>query len=319
MKILPKSKVTWILVLFIAYAYYTDYTNKHNVTAPPANTEEAQIQKEESLEDKVVNNLKKNDTAKVILEALVKKAAEDKYGKGEIREIAARETGKLAILDVIRGNGAELRCGATAVINYEAFMSNGIAFDSTKSKSGNSPIAVITGKNQVIKGLEAGIIGMREGGKRKISIPPGLAFSATGFKNNLLAKDEVISYNVELVTVKDGAYKNDANIESKSENEGTGNNILCGDKVKIRYSINNSDSSSNTKDYGDIAFIMGAGNVPIGFELAAANMKAGGHKTVVIPPQLLKTAGKSSLKTGIKLADNEPIVAEIEVIESSSN
>lgn len=324
MQIIPKGKFTWILLLFIAYVYYEDYRSKHNDSSlinvvESQNNTSNPIVKKESLEDKVVNTIKKNDTAKAIFEALVKKGVQDKYGTGEIREIAARETGTLAIIDILQGDGANLRCGGTAVINYEAFMSNGITFDSTFSPKGKSPLTLTTGKNQVIKGLEAGIIGMKEGGKRKISIPAELAFNKTGFSNSILAKDEVISYDVELVAIKDGPYKNGLAIDISNEIEGSGNRVLCGDKVRIRYNLTNIDGAALPNATGDATFILGTGSVPIGFELVVSDMKVSGKRTATIPYPLLKIIDKSTPLAGITFLPDTLIKADIEVIEASNH
>jgi peptidylprolyl isomerase len=331
MLILPKGKFKWFLIAIAAYIYYQDYMQRRNdeklaLIASQKNQEQIEpasggnsvpknTEPQVNFQERVINKIKENDTAKVVLDALVKKSIEDKYGKKEIREILALSTGSLAIVDVLKGDGAELRCGAQAVINYEAFMSGGIVFDTTKQKSGYSPLTVATGKNQVIRGLEAGIIGMKEGGKRKISIPPGLGFNVPGFENNMISKEDAISYEVELVAVKDGAYKNDLTVNVQSQTEGSGKRILCGDKVKIKYSLQDQQGSTLPGGSEEIEFILGSANVPMGLEFAVADMRIGGRKTVIIPHDLLKTVQKNILKSWIKPGDISSVQAVIEVIE----
>jgi|GEM_PF-3320338 len=330
---LPKGKFTWLLIVIAAFIYYKDYSDRQSAHKIAKNkVQENKVQEQtseatkettapekpkpaEPFEDRIVNKIKENDTAKVLLDALVKKSVEDQYGKKEIREIAALTTGSLVVIDVLKGGGAELRCGGEAVIKYDAYMSNGLIFDSTNSKVTNSQFTFQTGKNQVIKGLEAGIIGMKEGGKRKISIPPGLGFNVPGFENTMLPKDEVISYDVELVSIKDGIYKNTAALNVKSDNGGSGKKILCGDKVKVKYSLRDAGDAKLSNVDGSAEFIVGSGNVPIGFELAVSDMKIGGKKKIVIPHDLLKILGKSVLASEIKVTAGKSLQAEIEVLE----
>lgn len=321
MKIFPKGKLIWVVLAIAAYAYYNEYVNNRQVTPPQTsallpgennesatNTVTKKTTTDESLSNKIVDKLKQNDTAKVVIEALVKKAAEDKYGKNELIILAARKTGNLSIIDIIRGPGATLHCGATATINYSAFMSSGLEFDSTKSKDKTTPITIRTGSGQVIAGLEAGIVGMREGGRRKISIPAELAFNQSGFDNSMLRKDEVILYDVELVAVKDGPYKHDLTIITNNATAGTGSKLLCGALAKIKYKIDNQDQNS-----GEIEITHGAGNIPIGFELALADMHAGGKKSVTIPPVLLKIPSNSKLPTTTKFNPTTPTILELEL------
>lgn len=334
MQLLPKSKFTWILVIFLAYAYYSDYKGKRieePKKAEPAEMSDNFRQKaepvvkaepepepaEEKFSDKLIDKIQQNDTAKAVLSALVKKAAEEQYGKDDVKIIAARTTGNLSIVDIIRGAGAELRCGATAVINYDAFMASGIEFDSTKAKDARVPISVQPGQMQVIKGLEAGIVGMREGGRRKISIPPGMGFNVPGFENSVLSKDETILYDVELVSIKDGPYKNGFVVEVRNEIEGKGKKILCGDGVKVIYHVKNMDSTPVSE--GEASFKIGAGSVPMGFEQAVIDMKTGGRKIGVFPSKLLAVNGKSVLPKEIPVIEDQPLQFDIEVIESDVN
>ncbi len=335
MTILPKSKFTWILVLFMIYAYYNEYAthktppqNPNTAIAPNAaiiskddsdKAKAEQNKQEETLSNKIIDKVRENETGRVLVEALVKKSLEEKYGKDDIKVIAARKTGALTIIDAIKGQGNVLNCGAEAVINYDAFMSSGIKFDSTKSTGESHPITVKIGSGQILKGLEMGIIGMREGGKRKISIPAELAFNMPEFKNTLVSKDEVVSYDVELLEIKGGPYKTGLVPDTISITEGTGNKIFCGDKVKIKYSLSNTEAAPVPEASGEVEFKLGSGTVPIGIEFAVLDMQKDGRKTLHIPHDLLISAGESILPTQIKFDKDEIIRAEIQILDVSDN
>ena len=326
MSIFPKSGFTWLLVVFMIYAYYINYKDSKeykslqtaqsnrsansisNSTHGASNLSDT---KDATIQEKVLGKISANPTGKAVLEALVKKSFEDKYGKKNLQVVAAGESGELTIIDILHGNGAPLHCGAQAVINYEAFLSNGLVFDSTISQEKNSPITIKIGGSQVIKGLEIGILGMMEGGKRKLSIAPKFAFDNPAFVNSLVNKGEVVSYDVELVDIKDGPYKTTDNTTTVIETNGHGIAAMCGDKVKVKYSI--TSAAGNTT--GDTTFVIGSGNVPMGIEFAAQGMSAGGTKTIQMPSSLLRSAGNSSAATAVKFTMGEVAQATVEMLE----
>ena len=329
MRLFPKSKLTWILVLFIAYAYYTEYVSN----SPSFRSDSSVItigadknkssgeefsEKVEDVSDKIINKIRQNETGKAVMDALVKKSIEDKFGKGELQVISARNAGSLTIVDVVRGSGIELKCGAKAALSYDAFLSSGIKFDSTILKEGAAPIAIHIGGGQVIKGLEAGVVGMLEGGRRKISIPAELAFDSPEFTNTLISKGEAVLYDVTLLKIMDGPYKTGMAINTISATIGSGNKVLCGDKVTIRYNISNLAGEPIPHASGQIEFVVGGGVVPMGFESAVLNMQSGGSVTTQIPYELLASAGKNQLTPEIKFTEGETVQAHIELLSSSA-
>lgn len=308
------------MVLFIIYAYYQEYAPKYakksvNLDAISGTNSEkpATEPKESAISEKVISKIRENETGKVVLEALARKAVEDKYGKGDMQIIAARETGSLTIIDIIYGEGETLNCGAKAVINYDAFLSSGIKFDATRLKDESSPITIRTGGGQVIKGLEAGIVGMKVGGKRKISIPAELAFNNPKFTNNLVSKGEVVTYNVELMEIKSGPYQTKEAIQTLQETPGTGYDTLCGDKVKVKYAFSKINDEAISGAEGEIEFVVGNGEVPMGLEFATIDMQKNGKKTVEIPNELLKVAEKNTLP--VNLPNGEAVKVNIDLID----
>jgi FKBP-type peptidyl-prolyl cis-trans isomerase len=70
------------------------------------------------------------------------------------------------------GNGAIPSAGATVKITYTGLLPDGTVFDSRMKRL--SPFVFRKGVNQVVKGLDLGMEGMKVGGSREISIPPEL-------------------------------------------------------------------------------------------------------------------------------------------------
>lgn len=292
MKLFPRSKFTLAFVIFIIYAYYINYQdNKHSSTSSTTTYDKIDTSSENksdnSIKNIVLDKISENSTGKAIIGALAQKSFEEKYGKKNLQIVAATETEAFTVIDIFRGTGNVLNCGAEAVINYDAFLSTGIPFDSTTHGNKQIPISAKLGKGQIIKGLEAGMVGMKEGGKRKITIASNLAFDDPNFKNSLVKTGETVFYEVELVSIKPGPYKIQDNISTISETTGKGLGALCGDNVTIEYT----DAAGNTDTK---SFIIGNKEAPIGLELATIFMAKGGSKTVTIPTNLLEPSKTGS-------------------------
>ena len=107
---------------------------------------------------------------------------------------------KLKIEDLVVGTGAAAKTGDTVVVNYTGWLENGTKFDSSYD-SGRQPIEFVLGQGTVIPGWEQGIPGMQVGGKRRLTIPPDLAYGAAGASDTIPANATLI-FEVELVQIK---------------------------------------------------------------------------------------------------------------------
>jgi FKBP-type peptidyl-prolyl cis-trans isomerase len=83
----------------------------------------------------------------------------------------------LVYTDVVCGGGAEAT-GGSVTITYVAMLENGEEFASSDEQGGELVFAL--GRGQVITGLDEGVEGMREGGTRRLVIPPALAYDEAG-------------------------------------------------------------------------------------------------------------------------------------------
>lgn len=84
----------------------------------------------------------------------------------------------LEIIDLQEGTGALLESGATVSLHYRGTFTDGSAFDDSYGR--NQPITIVLGAGQVIAGWDQGLVGMKVGGKRKLVIPPELAYGVEG-------------------------------------------------------------------------------------------------------------------------------------------
>ena len=93
------------------------------------------------------------------------------------------------------GTGEGPKPGQKISIHYEAKIQGGKVFDST---AGKSPLTFAVGRSQMNKGMEEGIMAMTLGEKRILTIPPELAYGATGVKG-VVPPNSTLEVTVEIV------------------------------------------------------------------------------------------------------------------------
>src|SRR4051794_14089254 len=97
------------------------------------------------------------------------------------------------------GTGAEAAAGKTAVVHYTGWLLDGTKFDSSRDR--NQPFSFALGRGQVIKGWDEGVVGMKVGGKRTLTIPPELGYGARG-AGGVIPPNATLKFEVELVDVR---------------------------------------------------------------------------------------------------------------------
>ena len=101
--------------------------------------------------------------------------------------------------DLVVGAGAEAVAGKSVTVHYTGTLQDGSQFDSSLDR--NQPFSFILGAGQVIPGWDEGVAGMKVGGKRKLVIPPGLAYGAQGYPP-VIPANATLTFDVELLEVK---------------------------------------------------------------------------------------------------------------------
>jgi FKBP-type peptidyl-prolyl cis-trans isomerase FkpA len=100
--------------------------------------------------------------------------------------------------DLVIGKGATATSGDDIVVHYVGCLENGQQFDSSRSR--RDPLDFALGAGDVIKGWDEGIEGMKVGGKRKLIIPPALAYGDTGLAG-VIPPQATLVFEVELLEV----------------------------------------------------------------------------------------------------------------------
>jgi peptidylprolyl isomerase len=106
----------------------------------------------------------------------------------------------LVVEDEIVGEGPEAVAGATVVTHYVGVAhSTGEEFDASWNRG--EPLAFRVGVGQVIKGWDDGLLGMKVGGRRKLTIPPHLGYGERG-AGSAIKPGETLIFVVDLVDVR---------------------------------------------------------------------------------------------------------------------
>jgi len=141
----------------------------------------------------------KHHTYSVTLENLAK------YRAGVTITAAATtpDPTKLQIEDITEGTGPAAKDGDTVSVTYVGKLTDGTVFDSTE-KEGGAPFNVTIGVTRVIKGWTQGLVGMKKGGVRRLTIPPDLAYGAKGYPG-VIPPSATLIFDITLLDLKPGS------------------------------------------------------------------------------------------------------------------
>ena len=105
----------------------------------------------------------------------------------------------LKITELSVGDGAEAASGQTVVVHYRGTLESGKQFDASYDRG--TPFTFPLGAGRVIKGWDEGVVGMKVGGKRKLVIPPDLAYGSRG-AGGVIPPNATLVFEVELLDVR---------------------------------------------------------------------------------------------------------------------
>jgi FKBP-type peptidyl-prolyl cis-trans isomerase len=105
---------------------------------------------------------------------------------------------QLKITDTVVGTGTEAESGDAVSVLYTGTLDNGMVFDAS-SLHGNQPFPFVLGAGQVIQGWDLGVVGMKVGGTRELTIPPALAYGSQAVGN--IPPNSTLHFTVKLLSV----------------------------------------------------------------------------------------------------------------------
>ena len=105
----------------------------------------------------------------------------------------------LKYVDLVEGTGATPQRGQTITVHYTGTLENGKKFESSVDRG--TPADFRIGVGEVIKGWDEGLISMKVGGKRKLTIPSNLGYGPRG-KPPDIPGNSTLLFDVELLGVK---------------------------------------------------------------------------------------------------------------------
>ena len=115
-------------------------------------------------------------------------------------------TASLEVKDLSVGEGQEAQANQVVTVDYTGWLydenaadKKGEKFDS--SLDHGSPLKFILGVGMVIEGWDKGVEGMKEGGKRTLTIPPAMAYGEEG-SPGAIPPNATLIFDVELISVK---------------------------------------------------------------------------------------------------------------------
>jgi len=97
-----------------------------------------------------------------------------------------------------QGTGEGAKTGDNVVVNYVGTLPDGTKFDSSVDR--NQPFPLTLGVTSVIQGWQLGLVGMKVGEKRKLTIPPELAYGAQS-PSPLIPANSTLVFEIDMLSI----------------------------------------------------------------------------------------------------------------------
>ena len=123
-------------------------------------------------------------------------------------EQTATPTPQVAGQDATVGTGKTAEPNKVVSVLYVGMLQDGTVFDSSEANGGN-PTVFVLGEPGIIPGFQIGVNGMKEGGERRISVPPELGYGGEERKDAsgkvIIPANSTIVFDLKLIKVEDAS------------------------------------------------------------------------------------------------------------------
>ncbi|CAN5536169.1 FKBP-type peptidyl-prolyl cis-trans isomerase [soil metagenome] len=207
----------------------------------------------------------------------------------------------LTIKDTKVGTGVAAQPFDMLTVNYTGKLAKGgKVFDSS---IGKDPFQLVLGVTPVIQGWQQGLVGMKVGGKRTLSIPASLGYGKMGSPPEIPANADLV-FDVELLKLERATIT--------TLKKGSGRAAGPKDSVEVNYKGMLADGKVFDTSYGRDTFLvnLAQGGVILGFQQGLLGIRQGEKRKVVIPPKL----GYGDRGAGTAIPPGATITFELEAV-----
>lgn len=211
------------------------------------------------------------------------------------------------VVDVEPGSGEGAKANDFVEVHYTGYLAeNNEKFDSSLDR--NQTFRFQLGTGAVIQGWDKGLLGMKVGGQRTITIAPEYGYGESG-AGRVIPPNATLIFEVEMISItpepEPWSYEEsdltttESGLQYIVRTEGEGDPIEEGDLLEIFYAGFLEDGTlfdSTVRDPAPFLFQTASGQAIPGIEEGVAGMKVGEERILVIPPDL--GFGEEGVKEG---------------------
>lgn len=169
--------------------------------------------------------------------------------------------------DLVIGTGKTADPYEGPTVTYVGTLTDGTQF-------GGETFAFALDNGEVIQGFNDGVLGMKEGGRRRVTVPPSLGYGSRGRED--IPPNSTLIFDITLDSVAEVAI-----VELEA---GAGEIADANDTATVTYK--GTLTSGTTFDQGTFSFVVDGGRVIAGFNAGVRGMKPGGKRRITVPPVL---------------------------------
>jgi len=229
----------------------------------------------------------------------------------------------LIYAEIEEGAGGPPHPGDALTVHYTGRLEDGTEFDS--SLEGN-PFVFLLGAGEVIPGWEEGFASIEAGGRRRLTIPPGLAYGSQG-AGDVIPPDATLIFDVELLQIEAAGQEITTGSGLKYVDREIGRDQSFqaitpedGNEVAVLYTGELEDGTrfADTVAGGEPhIFVLGSDSEIAGLDEGVSTMKVGGSRRLIVPPDLAYGDEGAEITFGDKTVTVPPgatLIFEVQLI-----